>query len=110
MTQKTMRPADGKSAGPRKASQLGSCPSNTPVASTYQAPCPADGRGEDDASFFARRPGLTRRLRFAFIGEFPIDMTDDLGVALVSVRMDRNALGQRCKRMRAIFFREGGSA
>ena len=67
-------------------------------------------RGEDDWTYFRARPALTRRLRFPLVDELPLDMTDDLGVALVSVRMDRDEFGQPGKRVRAIFYREGGSA
>jgi hypothetical protein len=59
-------------------------------------PAPVD-RGEDDWTYFRARPALTRRLRFPLVDELPLDMTD-LGVALVSVRMDRDEFGQPGKR------------
>src|SRR6267378_8000869 len=103
---KTVRPAIAQTMnGPRESDQLGSriSPPNTLSAATSQAPCPADDRGEDDIAFFRARPALTRRLRFPFADEFPLDMTeqDDLGVAIVSVRMDRDEFGQPSKRVRA---------
>lgn len=112
MTLKRVRPADSaKSAGPRVDQQRlrhHNGATNSPSPEKLQAPpSPPDDRGEDDWTYFRARPGLTRRLRFPLADE-PLDMTDDIGIALVSVRMDRDEFGQPVNRLRAVFFRMGG--
>jgi hypothetical protein len=111
---KTVRPAIAQTMnGPRGSDRLGSRinPPNNPNASTSQAPCPADNRGEDDYAYFTARPGINSRVRFPFENEFPVCVLLPGASAFVRISIDRDADGEPKRRARrALRFCEGGHA
>jgi hypothetical protein len=84
--------------------------SDTPKASEPQAP--PDNRGEDDATFFSRRPSVNSRVRLPFKGEFPDDLLKP-GAFVHVLLVTRDPLTNEPRtRARAIFYSdiEGGNA
>jgi len=114
MAPDTTKPASGLSAEPVSESEFlpgSKLSSNTPNASTSQAPCPADDAGEDDWQYFGRRPHVSTRTRFALPAEFPDDFLEHGGaVAVVRVAVTRDGRGQPVWAARSVLFRSGGSA
>jgi hypothetical protein len=108
---KATRPVIGNGPLKKSGSWPGSQETNIPSATRLQAPSlPPDDAGEDDATFFRRRPSLDRRKRLAFEGEPPPGLQEPNNVAFISVRLVRDAAGQPAKIMRAIVYGEWGTA
>jgi hypothetical protein len=112
----TAKPAREVSAEPvSNVEQLGSGlnQSNTPNASKPQAA--PDDHGEDDLTFFSRRPNVNTRTRLPIAGEFPPGVIDARRVAFVHVVTLRDPLtNQPTTRGRGVFYAdssdEGGRA
>jgi hypothetical protein len=71
-----------------------------------------DDCGEDDLTFFRRRPGVNCRKRLAFANEPPPGLLerDECDVAFISVRLERDAAGKPAKILRAIVRGQWGRA
>ena len=106
-----MRPAAADATnGPRDPDQLAReiGPTNNPKPAELQAP---DISGEDDLTFFRRRPGISSRKRLAFENEpLPGLLERDDNVAFVSVRVKRDAAGLPATIFRAAIYGEWGHA
>jgi hypothetical protein len=64
-----------------------------------------DDSGEDDETFFRRRPDANVRVRLPIAGEFPPGAIDPGRVAFVHVQVERDpATGEPGTRARAIFY------
>jgi hypothetical protein len=77
------------------------------------APVPpniVDDCGEDDRSFFLRRPDVNSRKRLAFENEPPPGVLERDGVAFISVRLVRDAAGLPATILREIAYGEWGHA
>jgi hypothetical protein len=112
---KTPKPANGLSAEPApNVEQLGRPlnPSDTPSPDEPQAP---DISGEDDLTFFSRRPRVNTRTRLPFANEFPPGVIDAGRIAFVHVVTLRDPLtNEPTTRGRGVFYAdssdEGGRA
>jgi len=73
---------------------------------------PPDNRGEDDWTYFRRRPGAAVRTRLPFPNEFPDDFMEyGGGVAFVRITVERDAAtGEPTRGARSLMFCEGGNA
>lgn len=113
MTHKTKRPADAAtSAGPRVDQRLVRTtitPTNSLKSAGPQATPLPDDRGEDDWTYFRRRPGAVTRLRLPFEDEYPACVLLPGRPAFVRIQVERDANG-RLKRCRSLRFCKGGSA
>jgi hypothetical protein len=72
-----------------------------------------DDRGEDDETFFRRRPNLNARIRLPFKNEFPPGLIDAGRIAFVHVFTIRDPVtNEPTTRARGIFYSDddGGSA
>jgi hypothetical protein len=110
-SQKCVGPAHpSKDDGEARRDLLGSSSSNTPSLDQLQAP---DISGEDDETFFRRRPNVDSRKRLAFDNEPPpgvLERDEYDSVAFISVRLERDAAGKPATILRAIVFGEWGHA
>jgi hypothetical protein len=109
---KRTRPADAATSGrPRGIDQISNDrPLNTASATETQAPSLADTAGEDDETFFRRRPRVNTRTRLPFESEFPPGVLER--GAFVHVLIIRNSDGSPGTRAHAIFYSniDGGRA
>jgi hypothetical protein len=108
----TAKPAREVSAEPvSKNERLGSelVPSNNPKSDRPQAP---DNRGENDETFFRRRPNARQRLRLPFPAELPLEIWQPAAAAGVAgfVIVTRGAPGAPWTRSRQFVFAAGGTA
>jgi hypothetical protein len=86
-------------------------PTTTLSATKSQASSLADDRGEDDATFFSRRPDVNSRKRLCFEGEPPPGLLEpDDSVAFISVRLERDAAGWPATITREIAYGQWGTA
>jgi hypothetical protein len=69
-----------------------------------------DDRGEDDRTFFSRRPGISSRKRLAFENEPPPGLQRGDNVAFISVRVKRDAAGLPATIFRVAIYGEWGHA
>jgi hypothetical protein len=68
-------------------------------------PAPPDDRGEDDLTFFTRRPNVNTRTRLPFQGEFPAGLIDAERIAFVHVVTLRDPLtNEPTTRGRGVFY------
>ena len=81
--------------------------SNTTPPIETQAP---DISGEDDWSFFRRRPAATTRTRLVFPNEYPSDFMQHGRVGFVHVTVVRDDRGRPVWAARNIKFCSGGTA
>jgi hypothetical protein len=95
------RPLDIEASSPSK-------PHNRNYSPAELRPAP-DDRGEDDRTFFSRRPGINDRKRLAFEGEPPAGVRDD-NVAFICVRLERDAAGLPATIIREIAYGDWGHA
>jgi hypothetical protein len=99
----TAKPATARHGEPvSKAEWLGGPldPSNTPNAGGPQAP--PDDCGEDDETFFRRRPNVNTRTRLPIDGEFPPGVLEPGRGAFVRILIERDADGHLKRRARRV--------
>jgi hypothetical protein len=82
----------------------------------HAPPNMVDNTGEDDRSFFTRRPEARHRFRQPFLGEFPDAILSEARTqargceVVVLVVIDRDASGRPSTRARGLVCLPGGTA
>ena len=75
----------------------------------HAPPNMADNTGEDDLTFFSRRPHVSTRTRLPFPNEFPPGVIDAARVAFVHVVTIRDPVtNEPTTRGRGVFYSDGG--